>query len=72
MTHGARDARPQYRGGMTTQDITFRTREGAEPEDLKADRTLFGRRLPRWTGEEGAICPVVRLRHRRAVRGKGL
>lgn len=39
---GVPGARAQYRGAMSTQEITFRTRQWAEPEDRNADGTLFG------------------------------
>jgi len=47
--------------------MNFHSRKWVKPEDLNANRTLFGGSLLRWIDEEAAIYAIIQLGNERTV-----
>lgn len=47
--------------------MRFHTRKWVKPEDLNANKTLFGGQLLAWIDEEAAIYSIIQLENKRVV-----
>ena len=47
--------------------MRFHTRKWVKPEDLNANRTLFGGKVLAWIAEEAALYSIVQLENKKVV-----
>ena len=47
--------------------MRFHTRKWVKPEDLNANRTLFGGKVLAWIDEEAALYSIVQLENKKVV-----
>ena len=47
--------------------MRFHTRKWVKPEDLNANKTLFGGRLLAWIDEEAALYSIIQLENKHVV-----